>query len=90
MQPDPIATQRPRQRTVIATFSPHRLQDLSPFAVQHVGWRGPWTALWTLDDPTSRYYGQTIWWPTAENERFGLVPDEDLADVQEVDPPTAA
>jgi hypothetical protein len=73
------------RRRIIATFNPTRVQDLNPAAAAHIGWRGEWSALWTLDDPANAYHAQTVWWPTSEHERFGLVPDEDLRDAEEID-----
>jgi hypothetical protein len=77
-------------RTVVATFCPTRLDDVRPEGWAHIGWRGLWQALWTVDDSDSPYFGQTIWWPLDGAPWFGWVPDEDLFDREEAGAPGSA
>ena len=76
------ARTRERLRTVEATFSPTRVEDLRPEGWDAIGWRGTWQALWNVDDPDSPYHGQTVWMPLLAESWIGLVPDEDLLDIQ--------
>ena len=72
----------PTTKPVVATFSPTRLDDLTDHGWAAIGWRGTWQALWSLHEPTSPYHGQMLWMPLGEHQHLGLVPDEDLLDVE--------
>lgn len=67
-------------RTIVATFSPKRTDDLRPDLAPPIGYRGEWRFCWEIDHD-SPYLGQWCLMPTDHNVRSGWVPISDLADI---------